>query len=748
MTDFLSQDIMYLPGVGPNRKKLLSEELGIETYGDLLGYYPYKYVDRSKVYTVGELTGDMPYVQVIGHILSFETFDMGPRKERVVAHFTDGTGIMDLVWFNGGKYAKQHYQIGKNYLIFGRPSVFNNRIQVQHPEVEDGESKNSGDCRVETVEFATATPSPNPSPSSDPEGTAAANASLFSLHSSPSTINYQLKMRPYYNTTEKMKKYGMTSRNIERLMKTLIERMKEPLAETMLPLQTTGMRLMSRDEALRAIHFPQDARQLERARTRLKLEELFYVQLNILRYASDQRRKHRGCVFSRVGDVFNTFYRQHLPFELTEAQKRVVREIRRDTGSGKQMNRLLQGDVGSGKTLVALMAMLLALDNGYQACIMAPTEILAEQHLKTIMTFLDGMDVQVALLTGIVKGRRRKEVLEGLQTGNVQILVGTHAIIEDNVQFARLGMVVVDEQHRFGVAQRAKLWEKGEGGDTYPHVLVMTATPIPRTLAMTLYGDLDVSIIDELPPGRKPVVTQHYFESRVTTLYDGLRRQINMGRQVYCVFPLIEESEKIDLKNLEQGYEVLRQAFPEFQLSKVHGRMKPAEKEEEMRRFVEGETQMLVATTVIEVGVNVPNASVMVIFDAQRFGLSQLHQLRGRVGRGADQSYCLLVTPYKLSEDTRRRIDIMCQTNDGFRIAEADLKLRGPGDLEGTQQSGMAFDLKIADIARDGQLVQLARDEAQKIVDDDPTCTSEKYALLWRRLKELRKTNVNWSAIS
>ena len=502
---------------------------------------------------------------------------------------------------------------------------------------------------------------------------------------------------------------------------------------------------MGRDEALRTVHYPQNAKDLERARVRLKFEELFYIQLNILRYASDQRRKYRGYVFSQVGEVFNSFYRNYLPFPLTEAQKRVIREIRVDVGSGRQMNRLLQGDVGSGKTLVALMSMLIAIDNGYQACIMAPTEILAEQHLTTIMEFLKGMDLRVALLTGIVKGKRRKEVLEGLMDGTIHILVGTHAVIEDTVQFARLGFVVVDEQHRFGVAQRAKLWSKSTNP---PHVLVMTATPIPRTLAMTLYGDLDVSIIDQLPPGRKPVRTTHVFDTRMTSLYDGIRQQIREGRQVYIVFPLIEESEKSDLKNLEDGFEVLKQAFPEFRLSKVHGKMKPKDKEEEMQKFVRGETQILVATTVIEVGVNVPNASVMVILEAQRFGLSQLHQLRGRVGRGADQSFCILVTPYKLSEDTRKRIDIMCDTNDGFRIAEADLKLRGPGDLEGTQQSGMAFDLKIADIARDGQLVQLARETAQPIIGEDPTCTSDKYAILWRRLKELRKTNINWAAIS
>ena len=697
--NILDQDIMYLPGVGPNRKKMLSKELGIETYGDLLEYYPYKYVDRSKVYTVHELTGDMPFVQVVGCILSFETFEMGPRKERVVAHFSDGTGIMDLVWFNGGKYAKQNYKIGTKYLVFGRPGVFNNRIQVQHPDID----------LAEKVELST------------------------------------MGMQPYYNTTEKMKKAGMNSRAVEKLTKTLVGVLKDPLPETIPDFITAPLHLMSRDQALRNLHYPQDTKDLERARVRLKFEELFFVQLNILRYASDQRRKYRGFVFNRIGPLFNDFYQKNLPFALTGAQKRVMHEIRKDMCTGRQMNRLLQGDVGSGKTLVALMAMLIAIDNGYQACIMAPTEILAEQHLTTIREFRRDMPVRVELLTGMVKGKKRQEVLDGLLSGEVQILVGTHAIIEDWVQFARLGFVVVDEQHRFGVAQRAKLWSKSENP---PHVLVMTATPIPRTLAMTLYGDLDVSVIDQLPPGRKPVRTTHVFDSRMTSLYDGIRQQINQGRQVYIVFPLIEESEKSDLKNLEDGFEVLKQAFPEFRLSKVHGKMKPKDKEEEMQRFVSGETQILVATTVIEVGVNVPNASVMVILDAQRFGLSQLHQLRGRVGRGADQSFCILVTPFKLSEDTRKRIDIMCETNDGFRIAEADLKLRGPGDLEGTQQSGMAFDLKIADIARDGQLVQMARDEAQKIIDDDPECTSQKYAQLWNRLRQLRKTNINWAAIS
>ena len=697
--NILTQDIQYLPGVGPSRKKILTTELGIETFGDLLMYFPYKYVDRSRLYTVKELTGDMPFIQVRGRILSFETFEMGPRKERVVAHFSDGTAVMDLTWFNGGKFAKKTYKTNTEYIVFGKPTIFNGRINVVHPDIDPADG--------------------------------------FELSG--------MGLQPYYSTTEKSKKSSLTSRAIEKLTKVLVEKIGNQLPETLPDFMTGKLHLMSRSDALRIVHYPKDARELERARLRLKFEELFYVQLNIVRYASDHRRKYRGYIFNRIGENFNGFYHNNLPFSLTEAQKRVIREIRQDMGSGRQMNRLLQGDVGSGKTLVALMSMLIALDNGFQACIMAPTEILAEQHLATITDFLKGMDIRVELLTGIVKGKRREAVLEGLKNGDIKILVGTHAVIEDTVQFAQLGMVVVDEQHRFGVAQRAKLWSKNTNP---PHVLVMTATPIPRTLAMTLYGDLDVSVIDELPPGRKPIVTQHVYDSKMTTLYDGIRKQINLGRQVYIVYPLIEESEKIDLKNLETGFEMLSHVFPEFRLSKVHGKMKSKEKEDEMQRFVSGETQILVATTVIEVGVNVPNASVMVILDAQRFGLSQLHQLRGRVGRGAEQSYCILVTNNKLADDTRKRIDIMCDTNDGFRIAEADLKLRGPGDLEGTQQSGMAFDLKIADIARDGQIVQMARDEAQAIIDDDPTCEKERYALLWNRLRELRKTDINWAAIS
>lgn len=699
MLSILEQDVMYLPGVGPKRKELLQKEIGVSTFGDLLEYYPYKYVDRSKLYTISEITEDMPFVQLRGHILSFEEYEMGPHRTRLVGHFTDGHGVLDLVWFNGVRYVKQNYAVGKDIIVFGKPGIFNKRYQIVHPDIDDA-------------------------------------ASL--------ELN-KMGMQPYYSTTERMKKMGMTSRSIEDFTKALIARLTNPIEETLPKFITERLHLVSRDFALRKIHYPLNVGEMNHARERLKFEELFYVQLNILRYTADRRRKYRGYVFSHVGTTFNEFFYHHLPFQLTGAQKRVMHEIREDMRSGRQMNRLLQGDVGSGKTLVALMSMLLAIDNGYQACIMAPTEILAEQHLQTIRDFLGGMDVRVELLTGIVKGKRRKSVMEGLANGSVQILVGTHAVIEDPVRFSNLGLAVIDEQHRFGVAQRAKLWKKNAWP---PHILVMTATPIPRTLAMTLYGDLDVSVIDELPPGRKPIQTIHKYDNQMGSLYDGIRKQVNMGRQCYIVFPLIKESEKMDLKNLEDGYETLVHVFPEFHLSKVHGKMKDAEKEEEMQRFVKGETQILVATTVIEVGVNVPNASVMVILDAQRFGLSQLHQLRGRVGRGAEQSFCILVTNHKLTTETRKRIDIMCDTNDGFRIAEADLKLRGPGDLEGTQQSGMAFDLKIANIARDGQIVQLARDEAQRVLDADPQCNRPDYQILWNRLQQLRKTNVNWSAIS
>ena len=698
MSSILDQDIQFLPNIGTKTKEILSKELGIRSYGDLLEYYPYKYVDRSKIFHISELTSDMPFVQLKGKILSYEEVDIGKRNKMLVAHFSDGYGVVDLVWFRSAQYIIKSYKVGTEYIVFGKPSAYNGRFQFAHPDIDD--------------------------------------ASKLQIS--------EMGMQPFYGLTENMKKRGYTSRSIERITRSLVS-ILPPLPETLPDFIVNRLHLVSRDAALRMIHYPHSHQEMQKAQVRLKFEELFYVQLNILRYASDQRRKYRGYIFYRIGDIFNGFYAHHLPFELTGAQKRVMHEIRADMCSGRQMNRLLQGDVGSGKTLVALMTMLIALDNGYQACLMAPTEILAEQHLQTIRDFLQGMDIRVELLTGIVKGKKRKEILDGLATGDIQILIGTHAVIEDPVAFHRLGVAVIDEQHRFGVAQRAKLWAKSENP---PHVLVMTATPIPRTLAMTIYGDLDVSVIDELPPGRKPIQTLHKFDNQLTSLYQSIRRQINLGRQVYIVFPLIKESEKMDLKNLEEGYETLKQAFPEFRLSKIHGRMKSAEKEAEMELFVKGETQILVATTVIEVGVNVPNASVMVILDAQRFGLSQLHQLRGRVGRGCDQSYCILVTNYKLSEETRKRIDIMCDTNDGFRIAEADLKLRGPGDLEGTQQSGMAFDLKIANIARDGQLVQLARTEAQAIIDADPQCELSQNSLLWNRLRELKKTHINWAAIS
>ena len=698
MSSILDQDIQFLPSVGTKTKEILSKELGIRSYGDLLEYYPYKYVDRSKIFHISELTSDMPFVQLKGKILSYEEVDIGKRNKMLVAHFSDGYGVVDLVWFRSAQYIIKSYKVGTEYIVFGKPSAYNGRFRFAHPDIDD--------------------------------------ASKLQIS--------EMGMQPFYGLTENMKKRGYTSRSIERITRNLVS-ILPPLPETLPDFIINRLHLVSRDAALRMIHYPHSHQEMQKAQVRLKFEELFYVQLNILRYASDQRRKYRGYIFNRIGDIFNGFYAHHLPFELTGAQKRVMHEIRADMCSGRQMNRLLQGDVGSGKTLVALMTMLIALDNGYQACLMAPTEILAEQHLQTIRDFLQGMDIRVELLTGIVKGKKRKEILDGLATGDIQILIGTHAVIEDPVAFHRLGVAVIDEQHRFGVAQRAKLWAKSENP---PHVLVMTATPIPRTLAMTIYGDLDVSVIDELPPGRKPIQTLHKFDNQLTSLYQSIRRQINLGRQVYIVFPLIKENEKIDLKNLEEGYETLKQAFPEFHLSKIHGRMKSAEKEAEMEQFVKGKTQILVATTVIEVGVNVPNASVMVILDAQRFGLSQLHQLRGRVGRGCDQSYCILVTGYKLSEETRKRIDIMCDTNDGFRIAEADLKLRGPGDLEGTQQSGMAFDLKIANIARDGQLVQLARTEAQAIIDADPQCEHPQNSLLWNRLRELKKTHINWAAIS
>nr|WP_239469179.1 ATP-dependent DNA helicase RecG [Bacteroides caecigallinarum] len=697
--DLSSRDIKFLPGVGPHRAEILEKELGIRSFRDLLYHFPYKYVDRSRIYRISEIDGTMPYIQLKGQILSFETFGEG-RQRRLVAHFSDGTGVADLVWFQGIKFVSGKYRCREEYIVFGKPTVFGGRVNIAHPDIDSADGV---------------------------------------------TLS-AMGLRPYYNTTERMKRMNISSGAIEKLVANLFAVIGDDAVEETLSggiISANG--LMPLMEALRNVHFPRNPEVLRRAQYRLKFEELFYIQLNILRFSRERRNRFGGIVFGRVGENFNTFYSEYLPFSLTGAQKRVVREMRRDMGSGRQMNRLLQGDVGSGKTLVALMAMLIATDNGCQACMMAPTEILASQHYETLCRFLDGMSVRVELLTGSVKGKKRETILRDLMAGTVNILVGTHAVIEDTVGFASLGLVIIDEQHRFGVEQRARLWAKNK---VLPHVLVMTATPIPRTLAMTLYGDLDVSVIDELPPGRKPVTTVHRFDSTRASMYEFVRGQLRMGRQAYIVYPLIQESEKMDIRNLEDGYATVCEVFPEYRISRVHGKMKPAEKDEEMRRFVQGETQIMVATTVIEVGVNVPNASVMVIENAERFGLSQLHQLRGRVGRGADQSYCILMTGYKLSEETRKRIQIMVDTNDGFEIAEADLKLRGPGDIEGTQQSGVAFDLKIANLARDGQLLQYVREVAERIIDDDPQATGPENAVVWRHLAEIRKRNVDWSAIS
>ncbi|KAA6342036.1 ATP-dependent DNA helicase RecG [termite gut metagenome] len=698
MFDLTTRDIQFLSGVGPQRAAILNKELKIYSLHDLLYYFPYKYIDHSHIYRISEIDGNMPYLQLKGQIQRFETFGEG-RQKRLVAQFSDETGVIELIWFQGIKYVTGKYKPNHEYIVFGKPNIFNGKVNIAHPDID--------------------------------------NASEVVLSS--------MGMQPYYSTTEKMKRSFLNSHAIEKMMSIVIKQLQEPLPETLSTKIIADYRLMSLTEALRNIHFPKNPDLLKKAEYRLKFEELFYIQLNILRYAKDRQQKYRGYVFGTVGDTFNTFYHQNLPFQLTNAQKRVLKEIRKDLGSGRQMNRLLQGDVGSGKTLVALMSMLIALDNNYQACMIAPTEILANQHYKTVKSLLKGMNICVELLTGSIRGKKRKAILSALLTKEIHILIGTHAVIEDTVNFSSLGLVVIDEQHRFGVAQRARLWKKNIQP---PHVLVMTATPIPRTLAMTVYGDLDVSIIDELPPGRKPISTIHQFDNRRESLYRFICQQVNEGHQVYIVYPLIKESEKIDLKNLEEGFVHVCEEFPEFKVCKVHGQMNSMEKDEQMQAFVSGKAQIMVATTVIEVGVNVPNASVMVIENAERFGLSQLHQLRGRVGRGAEQSYCILVTTYKLAEETRKRLEIMVRTNDGFEIAEADLKLRGPGDLEGTQQSGIAFDLKIANLARDSQLLQKVRDVAQAIIDADSAGSNPENEIVWERLKTLRKMDVNWAVIS
>lgn len=698
MLDLDKRSIMYLPGVGPKKAEILQKEAGISSYEDLLFYFPYKYIDRSRFYKVAEVTGDMPYIQLKGRILFFDTVGEG-RTRRLIGKFTDGTGTIDLLWFKGINYVMDKIKTGVDYIVFGKPTEFGHIYNIPHPDID-------------------------------------------TLDQADKVAN---GLTPFYNTSEKMKKSFLNSRAVQNLQYTLLSGLNWTLPETLPPAVLNRIRMMPFPEAIRNVHFPESVDKLRKAQLRLKFDELFFIQLNILRSSNLRKLKLKGIVFPSVGDYFNTFYKEYLPFELTNAQKRVVREIRADMGSGRQMNRLLQGDVGSGKTLVALLSMLLAVDNHCQACMMAPTEILATQHYATVMGFLKDMDIKVALLTGSTKKKERNKILPAIASGEIQIVIGTHALIEETVVFSSLGLAIIDEQHRFGVEQRSRLWTKNS---IVPHVLVMTATPIPRTLAMTLYGDLDVSVIDELPPGRKPIQTVHRYDNKKAQLYDFLRKEIGQGRQVYVVYPLIEGSEKLDYKNLEEGFETFKEVFPEYKVCMVHGKMKAADKEAEMQKFISGEAQILMATTVIEVGVNVPNASVMVIESAERFGLSQLHQLRGRVGRGAEQSYCVLVSSYKLSNETRKRLEIMVSSNNGFEIAEADLRLRGHGDLEGTRQSGEGIDLKIANLAADGQILQYARDIAQEVLNEDPDLLSEPNRILNERLKTLFAKKVNWGMIS
>ena len=694
----LQSEIQFVPGVGPKRAAILNKEIEIFTVGDLLRWYPYRYIDRTRIYYIHEIDNILAYIQLKGKITAFETFGEG-RKRRLVAHFTDGTGFVDLIWFQGIRFIEGKYKLNQEYIVFGKPNLFNGKWNIAHPEIDP--FLNDSDLPQELMAM--------------------------------------------YNTTEKMKNHYLNSKAMQKIIENAFSLINGNMPESLSSDVIKEAKLTSIHDAIENIHFPKSPAKLKDAQYRLKFEELFYIQLSIVRYAADRKGKLNGFIFHRVGDNLNSFYKKNLPFPLTNAQKRVIKEIRKDTASGKQMNRLLQGDVGSGKTLVAIMCMLIALDNGFQACMMTPTEILASQHFETFTKMLSGMKLRIELLTGSTKKKDREKLHAELQSGEINILIGTHALIEDVVQFKNLGFVVIDEQHRFGVAQRAKLWSKN---NRPPHVLVMTATPIPRTLAMTVYGDLDVSVIDELPPGRKPVQTLHRFDKKRGELYNFIRKEINSGRQAYIVYPLIEESETLDLKNLEEGYEHIKEAFPEFTVCKMHGRMKPAEKDEVMQQFVSGKANIMVSTTVIEVGVNVPNASVMVIESAQRFGLSQLHQLRGRVGRGADQSYCILLTPYELSADTRKRIGIMTESNDGFVIAEADLKLRGPGDLEGTQQSGIPFDLRIADLVKDNDILFRAREVAEELIENDPSLELPEHEVLKQQLSRLGGNRYDGSRIS
>lgn len=695
----LDTHIGYVSGVGPKRADTLISELGIRTVEDFVTHYPYKYIDRSKFYTVRECTEDLVYVQLKGRILQFEMRGES-RSRRLIGIFADGTGFIELVWFKGWKYVEEKLRVNTDYIIFGKPQKFGERLNIAHPEVEVFNEKN---------------------------------------------LEKNSGLQGHYNTSEKMKTKFLNSAAMRKLMYTIFSDREFIIPENLPNEIVKNFSLMPRNEAMRQAHFPQNFDLLRRAQARLKFEELFYIQLSILRQSKLREIKYKGFVFDKIGEYFNRFYRECLSFELTDAQKRVIREIRSDMNTGKQMNRLLQGDVGSGKTMVALMTSLIALDNGYQACIMAPTEILATQHYQSISEQVSKLGVNVKLLTGSTRKKERELIDEELRDGTLQIVIGTHALIEDTVQFKNLGYVVIDEQHRFGVAQRAKLWTKNIRP---PHILVMTATPIPRTLAMTLYGDLEVSVIDQLPPGRKPIATYHYFDNKRNALNGFLNREIQKGRQIYVVYPLIQENEKLDLKNLEQGYQTMVETFPNYNIVMVHGKMKPALKDVAMQNFASGKAQIMVATTVIEVGVNVPNASVMVIESAERFGLSQLHQLRGRVGRGADQSYCILMSKYELANDTRKRLQIMCDSTDGFVIAEADLNLRGPGDIDGLQQSGLPFDLKIANLATDGKLLQTARSVAKELLERDPELTQPEHNILLRQLQKLQKSNINWGAIS
>ncbi len=697
---FLETPIEYLKGVGPERGKLLRNELNIMCFGDLLSYFPFRYVDRTKFHKTTELDADMPYVQLRGRIISMEVVGKN-RAQRMVANFKDDSGIIELVWFQGIKWLKNSIKPGTEYVVFGKPTVFNGKFNIAHPEVDEVNEEN---------------------------------------------LKLQSSLQAMYNSSDKLKTRSLDSRGISKLVCAVLQGSAGKIPENLPADILSTQHFISRETSFYQIHLPANPELLKKAESRLKFDELFYISLTLLRQKSANQKTYHGFRFGSIGEYFNTFYKTNLPFELTNAQKKVLKEIRTDVGSGKHMNRLLQGDVGSGKTIVALMTMLMALDNGFQACLMAPTEILAAQHFESISTLLKGMNINVGLLTGSTRISVRRKIHEQLLSGEMHILLGTHALIEPKVQFKNLGMVVVDEQHRFGVEQRAKLWRKNVNP---PHVLIMTATPIPRTLAMTLYGDLDVSIIDELPPGRQPIKTIHLFDSNRLRIHGFMKEQIKLGRQIYVVYPLIEESETMDYKDLIEGYESMLRAFPrpQYQVSVVHGRMTAKDKDFEMQRFQKNQTNIMVATTVIEVGVNIPNASVMVIESAERFGLSQLHQLRGRVGRGADQSYCMLVTSFKLSVDAKLRLETMCKTNDGFEIADVDLRLRGPGDLAGTQQSGLP-DFKISNLATDGAILTEARNAALKILEEDPQFSQPKNQVIAAFLNFINRNKQDWARIS